>query len=134
MVAQEDVMSSPKAICDLDLYKITADDLKDIQCDFSMKSFGFRALNSLVFWFDVWFPSGGKLSTSPDLEDTHWQNTVLSIKENRLKQDDEIKGTIHIKQDKVFFRHLSVELDYSVNDGTPIKRNYHMDENCIEEN
>ncbi|CAF2181640.1 unnamed protein product, partial [Rotaria magnacalcarata] len=133
MVAQEDVTSLPNVICELDLYKITPQDLKHITCNFSLSSMGSRCLNSIVLWFDVWFPDGSRLSTSPDLEDTHWQNTVLGLHDQKLQQDDIVSGTITISQDDNYYRHLKVGLEYSINKGPIVVRAYKMDDNCIDE-
>ncbi|MCL4117822.1 UNVERIFIED_CONTAM: hypothetical protein GTU68_000765 [Idotea baltica] len=132
MVAQEDIMSNPSVVCDLDLSKITASDLREISHDFNLLSMGNRGLNSIVLWFDVWFPNNIKLSTSPYLEDTHWQNTVLSLPDTRVKQDSSVSGTIKICQDDSYHRHLNVTLDYNVDNGPSQNRRYKMDDNCID--
>lgn len=132
MVAQEDVMSFPTIVCDLDLNRIKPEALLEISHNFTLSSMGNRCLNSLVLWFDVWFPSGIKLSTSPDMDDTHWQNTVLSLPDKRVKQDSVVKGTIKISQDDKYYRHLKVNLEYCVDNGPTISRRYKMDDNCID--
>lgn len=132
MVAQEDIMSFPTAVCDLDLYSVKAEDLAEITHEFSLSSMGNRCLNSLVLWFDVIFPEGVKLSTSPDEEDTHWQNTVLTLPDCRVKQDSLVNGTIKISQDDSYYRHLKLELEYSVDNEQIIRRHFKMDDNCVE--
>lgn len=132
MVAQEDIMSFPTVVCDLDLYSVKAEDLAEITHEFSLSSMGNRCLNSLVLWFDVMFPEGVKLSTSPDEEDTHWQNTVLTLPDCRVKQDSLVKGTIKISQDDSYYRHLKLELEYSVDNQEMIRRHFKMDDNCVE--
>ncbi|XP_045618904.1 protein arginine N-methyltransferase 6 [Procambarus clarkii] len=130
MVAQEDVLSLPTQLCDLNLMTISADDLRSISRTFTLSSMGSRRLNSMVLWFDVWFPGGLKLSTSPDHEDTHWQNTVLPLATAPLEQDTQVKGELNITQDLTNHRFLNVDLKYSVDKGEEITRSFKMDDNC----
>lgn len=130
MVAQEDVLSFPTPVCDLDLMTINAEDLRHISCPFTLSSMGSRRLNSIVLWFDVWFPGGAKLSTSPDHEDTHWQNTVLPLSTAFLKQDSQVSGKLSITQDLTNHRYLNVDLKYAVEQGEEITRSFKMDDNC----
>lgn len=130
MVSQEDVLSLKSTVCDLDLYKITAQELHNITHHFSLNSMGSRRLNSLVLWFDVWFPGGMKLTTSPDDEDTHWQNTVLPLATQQLKQDTKVEGDLVITQDLTNHRFLKIDVKYSVDDNSKISRTFKMDDNC----
>lgn len=130
MVAQEDVLSFPTPICDLDLNTITPEDLRTISRQFSLYSMGSRQLNSIVLWFDVWFPGGLKLSTSPDNEDTHWQNTVLPLATVPLQQDTKVEGELTITQDLTNHRFLNVDLTYRVDKGEEVSRCFKMDDNC----
>ncbi|KAK7072280.1 putative class I-like SAM-binding methyltransferase superfamily [Halocaridina rubra] len=130
MVAQEDIVSLPTPVCDLDLMKVTTDDLHCISHSFNLSSMGSRRLNSMVLWFDVWFPGGLKLSTSPHNEDTHWQNTVLPLTTASVKQDTLVHGVIDITQDLSNHRCLNVDLKYSVDKGEEIVRCFKMDDNC----
>lgn len=130
MVAQEDVLSFPTAVCDLDLTTVSADALHKISCPFSLSSMGSRQLNSVVLWFDVFFPGGHKLSTSPDNEDTHWQNTVLPLATAPLRQDTQVSGQLTITQDLSNHRFLNVDLNYRVDGGEEITRTFKMDDNC----
>ncbi|KAG7169708.1 arginine N-methyltransferase 6-like [Homarus americanus] len=130
MVAQEDVLSLPTQVCDLNLMTVTPEDLRSISRSFTLSSMGSRRLNSMVLWFDVWFPGGLKLSTSPDNEDTHWQNTVLPLATAPLQQDTQVKGELSITQDLTNHRFLNVDLKYSVDKGEEITRCFKMDDNC----
>lgn len=130
MVAQEDVLSFPSSICDLNLNTITPEDLHTISHKFSLYSMGSRQLNSVVLWFDVWFPGGLKLSTSPDNEDTHWQNTVLPLATVPLQQDTRVEGELIITQDLTNHRFLNVDLTYQVENGEQVTRCFKMDDNC----
>lgn len=130
MVAQEDVLSLKSTVCDLDLYKVTPKELYSITHHFCLNSMGSRKLNSFVLWFDVWFPGGMKLTTSPDDEDTHWQNTVLPLATQKLKQDTKVEGDMVITQDLANHRFLKIDIKYSVDDSPKISRTYKMDDNC----
>ena len=132
MIAQEDVISFPSTVCDLDLTTVKSKDLEEIKHSFNLKSMGSRELNSIVLWFDVCFPDGSVLSTSPDMEDTHWQNTVLPLTMSRVKQDDDIEGDLKITQDNSNYRFINVELNYSINKKSHTKRIFKMDDNCSE--
>lgn len=130
MVAQEDVLSHKSTVCDLDLYTVTAKELTNITHRFSLSSMGSRKLNSFVLWFDVWFPGGMRLTTSPDDEDTHWQNTVLPLATQQLKQDTKVEGDMVITQDMENHRFLKIDVKYSLDDSPKISRTYKMDDNC----
>lgn len=130
MVAQEDVLSFPTPICDLNLNTITPEDLRTITRRFSLFSIGSRQLNSIVLWFDVWFPGGLKLSTSPDNEDTHWQNTVLPLATVPLQQDTKVEGELTITQDLTNHRFLNVDITYQVDKGEEVSRCFKMNDNC----
>ena len=130
MVAQEDVLSLPMPICDLDLTTITPEDLRTISRPFSLYSMGSRQLNCVVLWFDVWFPGGHKLSTSPDNEDTHWQNTVLPLATVQMQQDTKVEGDLTITQDLSNHRFLNVDFTYRVDKGEEVTRCFKMDDNC----
>lgn len=132
MVPQEDVISLPSVVCDLDLYTVKESELVDIKHEFSLSSMGSRCLNSIILWFDVWFPGNVKLSTSPDLEDTHWQNTVIALSDTKVKQDSIVQGSINIKQDEAFHRHLKIRLNYNIDSGPVIERELKMDDNCMD--
>ncbi|CAL4139028.1 unnamed protein product, partial [Meganyctiphanes norvegica] len=130
MVSQEDVLSLKNTVCNLDLYTVTAQELRNIKHHFCLSSMGSRRLNSLVLWFDVWFPGGMRLTTSPDDEDTHWQNTVLPLATQQLKQDTKVEGDLVITQDLSNHRFLKIDVKYSVDDSSKISRTFKMDDNC----
>ncbi|KAF2359276.1 S-adenosyl-L-methionine-dependent methyltransferase [Trinorchestia longiramus] len=131
MMPQKDVLSLPATVCDLDLSTVTTEELFSIKTKLELSSMGSRSLNCLVFWFDVIFPGGVKLSTSPDLEDTHWQNTVLPLPPTKVVQDTSLSLNLIIAQHKK--RSLDIRLDYSIggSDKTHFRR-YRLDENCTE--
>ncbi|XP_066964881.1 protein arginine N-methyltransferase 6-like isoform X1 [Macrobrachium rosenbergii] len=132
MVSQEDIVSLPTPVCDLDLMRVTPEDIRCISHNFNLASMGSRRLNSMVLWFDVWFPGGLKLSTSPHNEDTHWQNTVLPLTTATVKQDTPVCGVINITQDLSNHRFLNVDLKYRVDSGEEIIRGFKMDDNCTD--
>lgn len=76
-----------KLIKELDLMKVTKEDIKTIESDTitwsdvrvtSMKSKNV-SIHAFVLDFDVTFPSGVVLSTSIDSDETHWQQTKLFL-------------------------------------------------------
>ncbi|XP_018024031.1 protein arginine N-methyltransferase 6 isoform X2 [Hyalella azteca] len=131
MMPQKDVLSLPATVCDFDLNTVTAEQLLSVKADIKLSSMGSRRLNCLVFWFDVFFPGGVKLSTSPDLEDTHWQNTVLPLPPTKVVQDTAFSGEVTIAQHKK--RSLDIRLRYCVGDSEKmLSKRYRLDENCTE--
>lgn len=130
MLPQKDVSSLPATVCDLDLTKITAKELESISCDFQLSAMGSRRVNCIVSWFDVMFPGGVTLSTSPHLEDTHWQNTVLPIHDVNVQQDVKLEGKLTIAQ--INKRSLDIKLSYTVGDSKQAFKHYRLDENCAE--
>uniref|UniRef100_A0A2P2I0J6 Protein arginine N-methyltransferase 6 n=1 Tax=Hirondellea gigas TaxID=1518452 RepID=A0A2P2I0J6_9CRUS len=131
MLPQKDVLSLPSTVCDLDLNKITTKELEVISSSFSLSSMGSRNLNCIVCWFDVTFPGGVKISTSPDLEDTHWQNTVLPLPDMKVVQDSTVVGVLTISQHNK--RSLDIKLQYKLSTSeNMLHRRYRLDENCAE--
>lgn len=130
MLAQKHVASGSETLCDLDLTTITADELLSISAEFKLSAMGSRRVNCLVCWFDVMFPGDVTLSTSPHMEDTHWQNTVLPLNDHLVKQDTVLNGHITIAQHKK--RSLDISLQYSIDNGKQSTRRYRLDENCSE--
>lgn len=131
MVPQSDVMSIPATLCDLDLSTVTPEQLLCVKSKVKLASMGSRRTNCLVCWFDVTFPGGVVLSTSPDLEDTHWQNTVLPLPSTKVVQDTTFNIDLTIAQARK--RSLDIRLNYTVDEDDKIQhKRYSLDENCTE--
>ncbi|ELT88074.1 hypothetical protein CAPTEDRAFT_227419 [Capitella teleta] len=111
------VVSRPAKLCKLDLLQLKASVLDDLQAEFCLKSFGSCEIDSLAFWFDVEFPGNVQLSTSPDCQPSHWQQSVIYLKESlKVEQDTDIKGRISVRPCAQFSRNLDVSLQYGIQD------------------
>uniref|UniRef100_A0A4W6C0M5 Protein arginine N-methyltransferase 6 n=1 Tax=Lates calcarifer TaxID=8187 RepID=A0A4W6C0M5_LATCA len=83
-VSVEDVLSHPARFAELDLYSVTAEELRSVKGQFRCESFGSAAVNALCVYFTVTFPCPDKpqplvLSTSPFKPETHWKQAVLYL-------------------------------------------------------
>jgi len=127
---QSGVASLSTQLLTLDLNTVTAEELSTVTADFQLKAMGARRVNSIVVWFDVAFPCGAVLTTSPHHEETHWQTTVLPIQDGFVMQDAPFAGSLSISATKK--RSLSIALRYSLGGAEEDTRRYMLDENCAE--
>jgi protein arginine N-methyltransferase 6 len=79
-IPKDDILAEDKLLIWLDLHTVTLEELNSIGgeqtvlvCSKNGKYQGF------CIWFDVEFPDGSLLSTSPKAERTHWKQTVIVL-------------------------------------------------------
>jgi 2-polyprenyl-3-methyl-5-hydroxy-6-metoxy-1,4-benzoquinol methylase len=90
-----DIALAPSKALDLDLYTTTVDDIQSWQSEFSFQSTICAELHGICAWFDVQFPGGSVLSTSPDHSETHWGQVMLWFDHfHQVQQDDRLRGTL----------------------------------------
>ena len=73
-------------------------------------------VHALVFWFDVQFKdlqNPVTLSTSPYEKYTHWKQSVVYLdRPLKVRRDEELYGSIAVRQDKVNFRELNIKISF----------------------
>ena len=113
----EEVHSHATTVIDLDLRKVPAeqyliDGLSSGRRIKELRSFGRAELTGFALWFDVHFPGGETLSTSPYAAETHWGQTVLPLDPREIDQDSVIKYSLYMYPDEEHPRNwvFSVEI------------------------
>jgi len=127
---QSGVASLATPLLELDLNTVTAKELEHVTAEFSLKAMGARPVNCVCVWFDVAFPCGTVLTTSPHHEETHWQTTVLPIEDGFVQQDAPFSGRLSVSAAKK--RSLAITLRYALGGAQENTRRYMLDENCAE--
>lgn len=126
-VSAESIQSHAEIISQFDLKTVTEEDLKVIHKIFSFRCFGRAVLHGFVVWFDVRFPQDIELSTSPYMQETHWEQCVMYWDEPiSVEQDTVIKGSISISPNQNRPRFLDIQLTYEVGDHPQQSKQYYM--------
>ena len=68
-------------------------------------------VDHLVIWFDVEFPGGSVLSTSPKCPVTHWKQCVIFL-ERKVQMKGYLKGEISFLKHPFHTRKVAVWLKY----------------------
>uniref|UniRef100_A0A3P9K884 Protein arginine N-methyltransferase 6 n=1 Tax=Oryzias latipes TaxID=8090 RepID=A0A3P9K884_ORYLA len=116
----EDVLSHPARFAELDLYSVTAEELRSVKGRFSCGSFGSAAVNGFCVYFTVSFPCSDKpqtlvLSTSPFKPETHWKQAVLYLDSPaEVKQDTLVSGEVCMYPSEESDRHICIHLEYAI--------------------
>lgn len=119
-VTVEDVLSHPARFAELDLYTVTAEELRSVNGHFKCSSFGSAAVNAFCVWFTVSFPCPDKpqplvLSTSPFKPETHWKQAVLYLDSPvDVVQDTLVAGEVKMYPSEESNRHISIHVDYTI--------------------
>lgn len=115
----------PAMLADFDLGKCTKAEVRNIRSTFSFslpKQQGLcekrrkavTAVHGFALWFDVSFPCGVRLSTSPHDPDTHWGQTITFLDETlELLPGSSITGTLQLTAnvENHRFYDLTIELE-----------------------
>jgi protein arginine N-methyltransferase 6 len=103
--------SFPSVLLDLQLLSVPPSQLHATQSSFKLPSIVNGRLHGLVLWFDVFFPGGLRLSTSPEAEPTHWRQVLLPfIEPIEVQQDVVLEGRLTISPDPQLPRFLRLSL------------------------
>jgi protein arginine N-methyltransferase 6 len=144
LVSTENVLSWPAVVKRIDCTSATKEDVMRVESVFKVTSMMMSELHGFVLWFDVKFPIRGKesesvgtgaqipgtsrsrnglgqtdgmltLSTAPEKEPTHWQQTILYIDQPvRVDQDDIIEGKLQLSRNVENERFLDMALAYRI--------------------
>ena len=120
-------LSEGQPIVLLDMNTLQVCELECWSCDvkFEVKNAGI--LHGFGSWFDVEFqapldssneengPENVVLSTSLDAPKTHWKNAIFMHDEPlEVKEGDFIEGTIKVKRNEDFRRHMTISFDFCI--------------------
>ncbi|XP_056157858.1 protein arginine N-methyltransferase 6 [Lampris incognitus] len=136
-VTVEDVLSHPCRFAELDLYTVTAEELKSVRGAFRCQCFGSAAVNALCVWFNVTFPCQEKplvLSTSPFKPETHWKQAVLYLDQPvDVMQDTEVVGEVHMYPSEDSARHICIHVDYTIGEQKRLSKTFSIPDGYSEE-
>ncbi|XP_039982718.1 protein arginine N-methyltransferase 6 [Xiphias gladius] len=119
-VSVEDVLSHPARFAELDLYSVTAEELRSVRGQFRCESFGSAAVSAFCVYFTVTFPCPDKppalvLSTSPFKPETHWKQAVLYLDAPvDVVQDTVVAGEVSLYPSEDSARHICIRVDYTI--------------------
>lgn len=116
--APEDVLSHPARFAQLDLYRVTAEELREVRGSFRCDAFGSAALNAFCVYFTVTFPCAEYLlvlSTSPFEPETHWKQALLYLDAPLdVVQGTEVTGEVSVYPSAHSARNICIRVDYTV--------------------
>ncbi|XP_058480109.1 protein arginine N-methyltransferase 6 [Solea solea] len=119
-VSIEDVLSHPARFAELDLYSVTAEELRSVKGHFRCESFGCSAVSGFCVYFTVTFTcpdmqQGLVLSTSPFKPDTHWKQAVLYLDAPvSVEQDTLVSGEVSMFPSEDSARHICIGVDFTI--------------------
>lgn len=123
VVKEDQLMSSPQKILDIDLKTVTLSEVQFLSKELHFKMEKSGSLHGFVSWFDVVFldPNGKVpesklvLSTSPNSELTHWKQTVFFLPTPLLVDaNDSIPCNLTLFQDTANKRHYNICIEVPV--------------------
>ena len=111
----EYIISSTCKIFDIDLYKITKEEL-DFMSGYEIEFNDDECFNGLVSWFNVSFNKVQNkiiLQTGPYDEPTHWKQVCFYIEDDvYVKNGEKLRGNIAVIKDKNNFRFINIKISY----------------------
>lgn len=114
----EDVLSHPARFAELDLHRVTAEELREVKGQFRCEAFGSAAVNAFCVYFTVTFPcpeSPLVLSTSPFKDETHWKQALLYLDAPvDVEQDTAVTGEVSVYPSAKSARNICIHVDYSI--------------------
>ncbi|XP_061548761.1 protein arginine N-methyltransferase 2 isoform X2 [Phycodurus eques] len=120
-----DRLASPVDVIRLDMYTLQVADLEEMQGEFKFRLDQSGVFHGFTAWFSVCFESleeGGapvELNTGPDSEPTHWKQTLFMLDEPvSVRAADLISGTVILRRNPVWRRHLTVTIHWDINGHT----------------
>ncbi|XP_034027469.1 protein arginine N-methyltransferase 6 [Thalassophryne amazonica] len=119
-VTVEDVLSHPSRFSEIDLYSVSAEQLRSVHGPFRCSSFGSAAVNAFCVWFTVTFSCPDKpqqlvLSTSPFRPETHWKQALLYLDAPvDVVQDTPVTGEVRMYPSEESDRHVCIHVDYTI--------------------
>ncbi|WVZ87691.1 hypothetical protein U9M48_034291 [Paspalum notatum var. saurae] len=150
IIGGENVISWPSVVKCVDCYSFTKEEFKSITAKYKVSSMMLAPIHGFGFWFEVEFNGPAEsshnfpsnlnpleliqkkrrrssedtvlLSTAPEDEPTHWQQTILYFPDPiGVKQDQIVEGSVTISQSEENPRFLNIHLECSTGGQTLVK-------------
>ncbi|XP_035532493.1 protein arginine N-methyltransferase 2 [Morone saxatilis] len=125
LIEPNDCLTAPCDVLNLDMYTLQVQDLEEIKGQFHFCVDKPGVFHGFTAWFTVHFESletGGatvELNTGPNSEPTHWKQTLFMLdRPVSVYAGDSISGTIVLRRNPVWRRHMTVTLHWNINSCT----------------
>ncbi|XP_029937409.1 protein arginine N-methyltransferase 2 isoform X2 [Myripristis murdjan] len=122
VIQPDDCLATPCHVISLDMYTLQVEDLEEMKGKFHFHLEKSGTFHGFTAWFAVHFESletGGEtveLNTGPSSEQTHWKQTLFMLdRPVCVHAGDSITGTIVLRRNPIWRRHMTVTLQWSVN-------------------
>uniref|UniRef100_A0AAQ6IGU9 Protein arginine N-methyltransferase 2 n=2 Tax=Anabas testudineus TaxID=64144 RepID=A0AAQ6IGU9_ANATE len=121
LIEPNDCLSAPCDVICLNMYTLQVKDLEEMNGQFHFCVEKPGVFHGFTAWFTVHFKSleeGGttvELNTGPNSEPTHWKQTLFMLdKPVSVCAGDSISGTILLRRNPVWRRHMTVTLNWNI--------------------
>ncbi|XP_044074087.1 protein arginine N-methyltransferase 2 isoform X1 [Siniperca chuatsi] len=121
LIEPDDCLTAPCDVICLDMYTLQVIDLEEIKGQFHFCVEKSGVFHGFTAWFTVQFESletGGaavELNTGPNSEPTHWKQTLFMLdRPVRVCAGDSISGTIVLRRNPIWRRHMNVTLHWNI--------------------
>ncbi|XP_067371655.1 protein arginine N-methyltransferase 2 [Channa argus] len=125
LIEPDDCLTAPCDVIYLNMYTLQVKDLEEIKGKFHFRVEKPGVFHGFTAWFTVYFESlearGAtvELNTGPNSEPTHWKQTLFMLdRPVSVSAGDVIAGTILLRRNPVWRRHMTVTLNWNINCST----------------
>uniref|UniRef100_A0A7N8X5B9 Protein arginine N-methyltransferase 2 n=1 Tax=Mastacembelus armatus TaxID=205130 RepID=A0A7N8X5B9_9TELE len=125
LIEPGDCLAAPCDVVCLNMYTLQITDLEEIKGQFHFCVEKSGVFHGFTAWFTVHFKSletGGatvELNTGPTSEPTHWKQTLFMLdRPVSVYAGDSISGTILLRRNPTWRRHMTVTLNWNINNST----------------
>ncbi|XP_032384978.1 protein arginine N-methyltransferase 2 [Etheostoma spectabile] len=122
VIEPDDCLTAPSDVLCLDMYTLQVKDLEEIKGQFHFCVEKPGVFHGFTSWFTVHFESletGGatvELNTGPNSQPTHWKQTLFMLdRPVSVHAGDSISGTILLRRNPFWRRHMTITLHWSIN-------------------
>ncbi|XP_034741447.1 protein arginine N-methyltransferase 2 [Etheostoma cragini] len=122
VIEPDDCLTAPCDVLWLDMYTLQVKDLEEIKGQFHFCVEKPGVFHGFTSWFTVHFESlekGGatvELNTGPNSQPTHWKQTLFMLdRPVSVHAGDSIRGTILLRRNPFWRRHMTITLHWSIN-------------------
>ena len=115
-VRPSQLLSTPVDFFSFNLNTVTAADVSELNCDFSLTTSEFGLVDSLVSWFTVHFPGQITLTTSPYFKSTHWQQLIFYLHDSnsiQARRGQVLDGKIRTTLSSGNHRDMDIVLEFN---------------------
>ena len=130
-VGPENIASFAQQVARFDLRTCTLQEIHHVVARCTLESLGDTQLSGIVGWFDVTFPGGVKLSTSPEAQpsedgyNTHWRQCQFFLREGLpIRQGDRVDVSLTMSKSTKNRRFVEYELGMSINGSPTFSQQY----------